>query len=212
MTLGRRYLQELMERTPSEIADDPVNQVKRKAGEYLSALLGKGREIDDAYSERIQDMYRPLVKDGKAEGLKGLIALLGSTVGGGMPSTRKFAIHRTVNPTDIQERIENVVAPAMEYGLPAASAVSKYAIPAAGVALAGRGVMDIAAGFGGPADQQESGQITINDLPQAAQSLIKGNPGEQIVAGMRGYGPYANLSQGELEQMLEAVNNTAFYQ
>jgi muramidase (phage lysozyme) len=72
--------------------------------------------------------------------------------------------------------------------------------------------MDLAAGFGGPADQQESGQITINDLSPVAQDLIKGNPVEQIVAGMRGYGAYANLSQGELEQMLEAVNNTAFYQ
>ncbi len=157
MPVGRKYLEELLSRPPA----DTGSGIKRKAGEYLSALLGKGREIDDAYSERIQDMYRPLVTNGKAEGLKGLIALLGSTVGGGMPSTRKYPIDRTVNPTDIQEKIENVVAPVMEYGLPAASAVSKYAIPAAGVALAGRGVMDIAAGFGGPADQQESGQLML---------------------------------------------------
>jgi hypothetical protein len=49
----------------------------------------------------------------------------------------------------------------MEYALPVASTVPKYIIPAAGVALAGRGVMDIAAGFGGPADQQESGQLML---------------------------------------------------
>ena len=174
---------------------------RRKAGDILNSIVNKLREFDDGYTTRINKMY---------EGSGPIGRTIGAAVGGGYPSLRKGEIDQGIYGPE--RRITQGARNALEYALPVASTVPKYAIPAAGVALAGRGVMDLAAGFGGPADQQESGQITINDLSQAAQSLIKGNPGEQIVAGMRGYGPYANLSQGELEQMLEAVNNTAFYQ
>ena len=174
---------------------------RRKAGEMLDSIINKLREFDDGYTSRINKMY---------EGANPAVQAAAVIAGGGHPSLRKGEIDQSIYGPE--RRITQGTRNALEYALPVASTVPKYAIPAAGVALAGRGVMDLAAGFGGPADQQESGQITINDLSQAAQSLIKGNPGEQIVAGMRGYGPYANLSQGELEQMLEAVNNTAFYQ
>jgi len=174
---------------------------RRKAGDILDSIINKLREFDDSYTSRINRMY---------EGSNPAVQAAAVIAGGGHPSLRKGDIEQDIYGPE--RRITQGARNALEYALPVASTVPKYVIPAAGVALAGRGVMDLAAGFGGPADQQESGQITINDLSPAAQSLIKGNPGEQIVAGMRGYGPYANLSQGELEQMLEAVNNTAFYQ
>jgi hypothetical protein len=176
-------------------------EVRRKAGDMINRVIDSLRGIDDDYTTRINDMYK---------GSGPIMEPFGAIVGGGYPSLRKGEIDQDVYGPE--RRITQGARNALEYALPAISVVPKYVIPAAGVALAGRGVMDIAAGFGGPADQQESGQITINDLSPAAQSLIKGNPGEQIVAGMRGYGAYANLSQSELEQMLEAVNNTAFYQ
>ncbi len=142
MTLGRRYLQELMERTPSEIADDPVNQVKRKAGDMLNSIIDKLRTFDDSYTARINRMY---------EGTNPAVQAAVVVAGGGHPTLRKGSI----------DGLEGAAQTAMEYALPVASAVPKYVIPAAGVALAGRGVMDIAAGFGGPADQQESGQISL---------------------------------------------------
>ena len=176
-------------------------EVRRKAGDMINRVIDSLRGIDDDYTTRINDMYK---------GSGPIMEPFGAMVGGGHPALRKGVIEQDIYGPE--RRITQGARQALEYALPIASTVPKYVIPAAGVALAGRGVSDIAAGFGGPADQQESGQITINDLSPAAQSLIKGNPGEQIVAGMRGYGAYANLSQSDLEQMLEAVNNTAFYQ
>ena len=171
----------------------------RKAGEVLTGLFEKARGVDDAYSARIGKMY---------DGSNPVITAAAYTVGGAHPSLRKAE----PDYRDGASKLEQAVGNASVYAIPAANAVPKYVLPAAGVTLAGKGLMDLATAFGGPADQQQPGQIAINDLPQAAQSLIKGNPAEEIVAGMRGYGPFANLSQGELKHMLEAVENTPFYQ
>ena len=162
------------------IIDNIVDMEKMDPG-ILTRLLDKISEIDDNYSERIGNMYRPLLEDnGNAKGLKGLLGTLGLTLGGAVPSTRKFDVERTVNPTDIQEKVENVVVPAMEYGMPAISAVPKYVIPAAGVALAGRGVSDIVDSFGGPADQQQSGEIPLSDVLLAAAALGGAGPAGYI--------------------------------
>ena len=162
------------------IIDNIVDMEKSDPG-ILRRLLDKISEIDDNYSERIGNMYRPLLEDnGNAKGLKGLLGTLGLTLGGAVPSTRKFDVERTVNPTDIQEKVENVVVPAMEYGMPAISAVPKYVIPAAGVALAGRGVSDIVDSFGGPADQQQSGEIPLSDALLAVAALGGAGPAGYI--------------------------------
>jgi len=147
---------------------------RRKAGDFLTGLLDKARGVDDAYSSRVRNMYTPLLdKDGKAKGLKGTAFVLGSTIGGGQPSLRKMeGVERTEGAGKVQQRIENVVVPAMEYGVPAASAVSKYVLPAAGVTLAGKGLMDLAASFGGPADQQQPGQISLGQ--SAGVALVSG--------------------------------------
>jgi len=115
---------------------------RRKAGDMLNSIVNKLREFDDGYTTRINKMY---------EGANPAVQAAAVIAGGGHPSLRKGEI----------DGPGGAVQTAMEYALPVASTVPKYIIPAAGVALAGRGVMDIAAGFGGPADQQESGQISL---------------------------------------------------
>jgi hypothetical protein len=158
------------------IIDNIVDMEKTDPG-ILTRLLDKISEIDDNYSQRIGNMYKPLLEDnGNAKGLKGLLGTLGLTLGGAVPSTRKFKVERTVNPTEAQEIAENVVVPAMEYGIPAISAVSKYAIPAAGVALAGRGVSDIVNSFGGPADAQQSGELPLSDALLTVAALGGAGP------------------------------------
>ena len=123
---------------------------RRKAGEFLSGLLGKAREMDDAYTARINKMY---------EGSNPAVRTAAVLAGGGHPSLRKGEVeHLVYGPeTKLQRGARNAV----EYGLPVASAVPKYVLPAAGVTLAGKGLMDLAASFGGPADQQEPGQIAM---------------------------------------------------
>ena len=125
-------------------------EVRRKAGDILNSIVNKLREFDDGYTARINKMY---------EGSGPIMEPFGAIVGGGYPSLRKGEIDQDIYGPE--RRITQGARNALEYALPVASAVPKYVIPAAGVALAGRGVMDIAAGFGGPADQQESGQLML---------------------------------------------------
>lgn len=123
---------------------------KRKAGEFLSRLLERARGVDDAYTARINKMY---------EGSNPAVRTAAVIAGGGHPSLRKGEVeHLVYGPeTKMQRGARN----AMEYALPAANAVPKYVLPAAGVTLAGKGLIDLAASFGGPADQQEPGQILL---------------------------------------------------
>lgn len=80
------------------------------------------------------------------------------------------------------------------------------------ITAAGLGLMKLTEQFGGAADRQERGQLRLSDLPAAQQSLIKGNPAENIVAGMKGYGEFAGLPEKDLKRMLAAVQNEEFYQ
>ena len=142
-----------------------VMEVRRKAGDMLRQIIESLQGADDKYSASIRDMY----KDANP-----VVRTLGTGIGGGLPSLRKASLSPfSDNPVirDEMGRPKGRYGPEtymgqkqrqlVEYGLPAVNAVPKYVIPAAGVALAGRGVMDIAAGFGGPADEQEPGQLSI---------------------------------------------------
>ena len=123
---------------------------KRKAGEFLTGLLEKARGVDDAYTARINKMY-----EGSNPGIRTAAVL----AGGGHPSLRKGEVeHLVYGP---ETRMQRGARNAMEYALPAASAVPKYVLPAVGVTLAGKGLIDLAASFGGPADQQQSGEVPI---------------------------------------------------
>ena len=140
-------------------------EVRRKAGDMLRQIIESLQSADDKYSARIRDMYKDSPK---------LTRVLGQGIGGGIPSLRKAELGyftETPMPKDArgmstgrygpETATEQIKREIVQYGLPAVNAVPKYVIPAAGVALAGRGVMDIAAGFGGPADEQEPGQLSI---------------------------------------------------
>ena len=106
--------------------------------------------FDDAYSAKIRDMY---------EGAPAPVQAAGNSFLGGHPSLRKGQ----PLPSDDGTVPEGMAAAAIEYGLPAINAVPKYALPAAGVALAGKGIMDLATGnaFGGAADQPEPQQLRM---------------------------------------------------
>ena len=126
---------------------------RRKAGDFLSGLLSKAREVDDAYTARINKMY---------EGSNPAVRTAAVLAGGGHPSLRKGEVeHLVYGP---ETRMQRGARNAMEYALPAASAVPKYVLPAAGVTFAGKALMDLAAAFGGPADQQQSGQINMGQV------------------------------------------------
>ena len=132
---------------------------RRKAGDFLTGLLGKAREVDDAYSARIGKMY---------EGSNPAVRTAAYTVGGAHPSLRKAE----PDYRDGASKLEQAIGNAAVYAIPAANAVPKYVLPAAGVTLAGKGLMDMAASFGGPADQQEPGQISLGQ--SAGVALVSG--------------------------------------
>ncbi len=126
----------------------------RKAGMAI-------RSFDDAYSEKARDLYTPLVESDSP--MLQSLGVAGAYLGGGIPSTRKAGYTKSSTFMNKQhEMAENVIVPALSYLHPAQSAAVKYAAPAAGVTLAGRGLMDIAAAFGGQADEPEPNQLPLS--------------------------------------------------
>ena len=108
----------------------------RKAGEGI-------RSIDDAYSAKLMDRIDSIAEGIEAKGSPNAAQIMGIT-GAGMlsqPSLRKYSeIGKDGTPNDV---------PAWAaYGIPAASATAKYVIPAAGVTLAGKGLIDLASQIG----------------------------------------------------------------
>ena len=104
----------------------------RKAGQALRAM-------DDAYSAKIAQMY---------EGSNPAVQAGAYMVGGAHPSLRKAQ----------PEGAEGPVKALLEYGIPAVNAVPKYVLPAAGVTLAGKGLLDMADMIG----QQTSSTLEPN--------------------------------------------------
>lgn len=109
------------------------------------------RKFDDAYSGKIEKMYEGYADRVEASGrklnpLETLGVTAGYALGGAVPSTRKFP------------GVENEVIKSV---LPAISAVSKYGAPAAGITLAGKGLIDLTAAYGGKADQPQPMQLTM---------------------------------------------------
>ena len=142
---------------------------KRKAGDILDSIINKLREFDDGYTSRINRMY---------EGSNPAVQAAAVIAGGGHPSLRKGEIDQDIYGPE--RRITQGARNALEYALPVASTVPKYAIPAAGVALAGRGFSDIVNSFGGPADEQQSGELPLSDALLAVAALGGAGPAGYI--------------------------------
>ena len=104
---------------------ETVGNALRKAGQALT-------NFDEAYSDKIADMY---LKNDEDNQLKGLAAMFG----GGTP----INYQASEGNKDFANKAK------------VTSAVSKYVLPAAGVTLAGKGLMDIA----GAISQQTSGTL-----------------------------------------------------
>ena len=101
----------------------------RKAGQGI-------RSFDDAYSAKIANMY---------EGSSPAVQAASYMVGGAHPSLRKGEIDRVYGPETMPQRVGREV---MEYAIPAANAVPKYLLPAGGVTLAGKALIDLAGQIG----------------------------------------------------------------
>lgn len=111
----------------------------------LEALLGRVQEFDEGYSDKIAAMYQD----------KGPVGQVAGDLLGGTPSFKKA----DMIPDTAFDR---VIAPAAQYVLPAVNAVPKYVLPAAGVTLAGKGLIDIANAINAQlGDRQENGQIPL---------------------------------------------------
>lgn len=124
------------------------------------------RSFDDAYSEKIAQLYAN----------QGPIAsTAGYLVGGAHPSLRKGEV----------EGATGALKAAMEYGIPAANAVPKYVLPAAGVTLAGQALIDLARVIQG--DQQTDTTLGIDAGEVAAASLVGGGiaAGPSLVEAIR---------------------------
>jgi hypothetical protein len=148
----------------------------RKAGDMINRVIDSLRGIDDDYTTRINDMYR---------GSGPIMRSFGAVLGGGHPSLRKGTVEQDIYGPE--RRITQGTRQTLEYALPAISAVPKYVIPAAGVALAGRGVSDIVDSFGGPADQQQPGELSLSQATLGVAAL-----------GTAGYGAGQLYKQGSI--------------
>ena len=99
----------------------------RKAGQAVRGMPevvgNKARQMDDAYAQKVADMYLPDNMD--AEGAGAAARGIGAAFLGGVPLSSMGESPAT-----------NVAA--------ITGAMSRYAAPAAGISLAGKGLMDLA--------------------------------------------------------------------
>lgn len=115
-----------------------------KMREALVDLLSKGgkkfREFDDAYAAAVRDRLMIPEGDPRASSPMGIARNMAGAFGGA-PVTHGPAAVVLKDGTERMPQgvLENVVS----YGIPATGAAVRYALPAAGVSLAGRGLMDL---------------------------------------------------------------------
>ena len=112
---------------------------RRKAGDtnFFQPLL----DFDDAYSKAIRKTAPKKPGDSPIDAMRAYAA-------GFMGVRRDY---------EQPKGKETFAYPAVK----AAQIGSRYVLPAAGVTLAGKGIYDLTVGFGGPADQPEPQQLTL---------------------------------------------------
>ena len=117
----------------------------RKAGMFL-------QEKDEQYAQKI--------RGGANENMNSMPGPLGVMEGyrsmtSGTPLNQIYVDHGATN------RSERAVSIGANTAMMMSNVGARYALPAGGVTLAGKGLMDIAAAFGGKADEPEPNQLPL---------------------------------------------------
>lgn len=130
--------------------------------QIMDSLRKAGTKIN-AFDQKYADAVKQRVHGGDHSGTKGLIGdILGARAG----------------DVEINEEALNLVpllaqlgARGTQYGIPAAGYAARYAVPAVGITLAGKGLFDLSQGlyamaaetpvFGGPEDGAQPGQLPL---------------------------------------------------
>ena len=107
----------------------------RKAGKALG-------DMDRAYANKVASRINPH---------KHPIAEMGSAI----------PIADALQGGEADTRTEKALLAAMNMGVAGMNVASRYALPAGGVTLAGKALIDLTAQFGGPADGQEPNQLSM---------------------------------------------------
>ena len=109
-----------------------MREFLRKAGKSLN---DSDRAYANKLGERIDPNKRPFV---------------------GMTSTLPLqTIFDGIKEGRADSQAEKVLGTVMDAGVLGANIASRYALPAGGITLAGKALMDLTAAFGGPADEPE---------------------------------------------------------
>ena len=110
----------------------------------LMDLLGKGgerfRKFDDAYAQAVRDKLMLESGDPRLNNPVGVVRNMAGAFAGA-PITHGPALMVRADGTEYLP--ETLVEKIAGYGTPAIGGVSRYVLPAAGVSLAGKGIVDI---------------------------------------------------------------------
>ena len=121
-----------------------VKKGLRKAGDKLKALGNKALDADQAYAKKI-----------------------GSTISKAKDAPFRH-ITTAVPPRDLDPRkgtadsqVEKVMLAGMDAAVGTANIATRYALPAGGVTLAGKGLYDLTTQFGSKADEPEDSTLPL---------------------------------------------------
>ena len=113
-------------------------QQLRKAGKFLG-------DMDAKYAKAVQGTIKD--RDSMQGGLREL--------------TSASPLRDTMQWHGAETRNEYLQAAALNTAVGTANVASRYMLPAGGVTLAGKALYDLTTQFGGVADQQEPGQLSL---------------------------------------------------
>jgi hypothetical protein len=118
----------------------------------MDGLRKAGQAFND-FDERYANAVKERIQGDDSSGMRGFAA--------------DFAGGR-VGDVEVDEEVFKQVprymqagARAYQYGVPIAGYATRYVAPAAGVTLAGKGLIDIANSFGGPADEPQPNELRL---------------------------------------------------
>ncbi len=121
--------------------------------QIMDGLRMAGSKLDE-FDQRYADAVKRSVYGDDPSGTKGII---GDALGGRWGDVEIDGDILSTMPNYIQAG-----ARAYQYGVPAAGYTARYVAPAAGITLAGKGLMDIAGSFGGQADEPSPGVLPLD--------------------------------------------------